>query len=160
MNESLKTNLNIHFQTIYGQILDQNEILNLINDVLNLYDNKDYDQSEPYWSQEDIFLIAYGDTFFENEEKKLKTLNKFMDKYAYPNFNNLHILPFFPYSSDDGFSIKDYEKVRHDLGDWSDVQSLSKKYQLMSDIVINHASKKVNILKSLLRAMKSSKIIS
>ena len=142
MNESLKTNLNIHFQTIYGEILDQNEILNLINDVLNLYDNKDYDQSEPYWSQEDIFLISYGDTFFENEEKKLKTLNKFMDKYAYPNFNNLHILPFFPYSSDDGFSIKDYEKVRHDLGDWSDVQSLSKKYQLMSDIVINHASKK------------------
>ena len=33
MNESLKTNLNIHFQTIYGEILDQNEILNLINDV-------------------------------------------------------------------------------------------------------------------------------
>ena len=142
MNESLKTNLNIHFQTIYGEILDQNEILNLINDVLILYDMKDYDQSDPYWSQEDIFLISYGDTFFENEVKKLKTLNKFMDKYAYPNFNNLHILPFFPYSSDDGFSIKDYEKVRHDLGDWNDVQSLSKKYQLMSDIVINHASKK------------------
>ena len=95
--------------------------------------------------------------FLKMKKKKLKTLNKFMDKYAYPNFNNLHILPFFPYSSDDGFSIKDYEKVRHDLGDWSDVQSLSKKYQLMSDIVINHASKKVNILKSLLRAMKSSK---
>ena len=140
MNESLKTNLNIHFQTIYGEILDQNEILDLINEVLSLYNNQDYNQTDPYWSQEDVFLISYGDTFFEKEEKKLKSLSKFMNKYGYPNFNNLHILPFFPFSSDDGFSITDYEKVRDDLGEWSDIQSLSKKYKLMSDIVINHAS--------------------
>ena len=49
-------------------------------------------------------------------------------------------MPFFPFSSDDGFSITDYEKVRDDLGEWSDIQSLSKKYKLMSDIVINHTS--------------------
>lgn len=140
MNESLKTNLNIHFQTIYGEILDQNEILDLINEVLSLYNNQDYNQTDPYWSQEDVFLISYGDTFFEKKEKKLKSLSKFMNKYGYPNFNNLHILPFFPFSSDDGFSITDYEKVRDDLGEWSDIQSLSKKYKLMSDIVINHAS--------------------
>ena len=68
MNESLKTNLNIHFQTIYGEILDQNEILDLINEVLSLYNNQDYTQTDPYWSQEDVFLISYGDTFFEKEE--------------------------------------------------------------------------------------------
>ena len=140
MSESLKTNLNIHFQTIYGEILDQNEILDLINEVLSLYNNQDYNLTDPYWSQDDVFLISYGDSFFEKDEKKLKSLSKFMNKYGYPNFNNLHILPFFPFSSDDGFSITDYEKVRDDLGEWSDIQSLSKKYKLMSDIVINHAS--------------------
>ncbi len=56
MNESLKTNLNIHFQTIYGDILNQNEILNLIKEVLDLFGTYDNDQAEPRWSQEDIFL--------------------------------------------------------------------------------------------------------
>ena len=108
MNESLKTNLNIHFQTIYGDILNQNEILNLIKEVLDLFGTYDNDQAEPRWSQEDIFLISYGDPFYEKNEKKLKSLSKFMDKYASSYFNNLHILPFFPFSSDDGFSITYY----------------------------------------------------
>lgn len=140
MNESLKTNLNIHFQTIYGDILNQNEILNLIREVLDLFGTYDNDQAEPRWSQEDIFLISYGDTFYEKKEKKLKSLSKFLDKYASAYFNNLHILPFFPFSSDDGFSITDYENIRDDLGQWSDIKSLSNKCRLMSDIVINHAS--------------------
>ncbi len=148
MNESLKTNLNIHFQTIYKGILNQNEILSLINEVLKLYDQDFYDdQTEQSWTEEDIFLISYGDTFFHNEEKKIKVLSKFMDKFGNNIFNNLHILPFFPFSSDDGFSITNYEDVRKDLGDWSDIKSLSKKYRLMSDIVINHASIKSKYFK-------------
>ena len=148
MNESLKTNLNIHFQTIYKDILNQNEILTLINEVLKLYDQDPYDdQAEQRWTEEDIFLISYGDTFFQKDEKKLKVLSKFMEKFGNHTFNNLHILPFFPFSSDDGFSITNYEEVRKDLGDWTDIKSLSKKYRLMSDIVINHASIKSKYFK-------------
>ena len=57
-------------------------------------------------------------------------------------------LPFFPYSSDDGFSITDYEEVRSDLGDWKDIKSLSKNFRIMSDIVINHASIESKYFKS------------
>ena len=127
VQEELKNNLNIHFQIIYKGILDQNEILKLINRVLDLFQNKDLGISEPNWSQKDVFLITYGDSIYEEKNNKLKTLSKFLDKYCKKQFNNLHILPFFPYSSDDGFSITDYEEVRSDLGDWKDIKSLSKK---------------------------------
>ena len=148
VQEELKNNLNIHFQIIYKDILDQNEILKLINRVLDLFQNKDLGISEPNWSQKDVFLITYGDSIYEEKNNKLKTLSKFLDKYCKKQFNNLHILPFFPYSSDDGFSITDYEEVRSDLGDWKDIKSLSKNYRIMSDIVINHASIESKYFKS------------
>ena len=122
MNESLKTNLNIHFQTIYKDTLNQNEILELINKVLKLYHKDEYNALDPVWSQSDIFLITYGDTLKQDNQKHLHTLSKFLDKYTKPYFNNLHILPFFPFSSDDGFSITDYEKIRSDLGSWEDMK--------------------------------------
>ena len=95
---------------------------------------------DPVWSQSDIFLITYGDTLKQDNQKHLNTLSKFLDKYTKPYFNNLHILPFFPFSSDDGFSITDYEKIRPDLGSWEDMKTLSNNLRLMSDVVINHAS--------------------
>tara|TARA_A100001015_G_scaffold44616_1_gene49060 strand:+ start:1008 stop:1802 length:795 start_codon:yes stop_codon:yes gene_type:complete len=140
LQEELKNNLNVHLQIIYKDILDQNEILKLINRVLDLFQNKDLGISEPNWSQKDIFLISYGDSIYENNDKKLKTLSNFLEKFCKKQFNNVHILPFFPYSSDDGFSITDYEEVRSDLGNWNDIKSLSKNFRIMSDIVINHAS--------------------
>ena len=101
VQEELKNNLNIHFQIIYKDILDQNEILKLINRVLDLFKNKDLGISEPNWSQKDVFLITYGDSIYEGKNNKLKSLIKFLDKYCKKQFNYLHILPFFPYSSDD-----------------------------------------------------------
>ena len=41
-------------------------------------------------------------------------------------FTYLHILPFFPYSSDDGFSVMDYRAVDPALGDWDDMLALGE----------------------------------
>ena len=89
MQEELKNNLNVHFQIIYKDILDQNEILKLINRVLDLFQNKDLGISEPNWSQKDIFLISYGDSIYENNDKKLKTLSNFLEKFCKKQFNNI-----------------------------------------------------------------------
>ena len=148
MREELKNNLNIHFQIIYKDILDQNEILKLINKVLDLFENKDQGITEPNWSQKDIFLITYGDSIVKTSDNKLNALSKFLNKYCKNYLNNVHILPFFPYSSDDGFSITDYEIVRPDLGNWQDIKLLSKDFRVMSDIVINHASIKSKYFKN------------
>ena len=52
----------------------------------------------------------------------------------------LHILPFFPSSSDDGFAVKDYYNVDNEFGDWKDIINISKSFRVMADVVINHGS--------------------
>lgn len=94
------------------------------------------------WSHKDAVLITYGDSVIENETKSLAVLYQFLNKFIRNHFNCVHLLPFFPYTSDDGFSITDYERVRPDLGDWEDVRTINREYDLMMDLVINHVSQK------------------
>ena len=93
-----------------------------------------------HWDQGDAILITYGNTIQSNGELPLVTLSRFLDKYLKRQFTAIHILPFFPFSSDDGFSVIDYSTVNPSLGDWENIESISKKYKLMSDLVINHIS--------------------
>ncbi len=93
-----------------------------------------------HWSESDIILITYGDSIISQKQPPLKTLKTFLDSYLKSTINSVHILPFFPYSSDDGFSVIDYSSVNESLGTWQDITQISEQYQLMSDLVINHCS--------------------
>lgn len=93
-----------------------------------------------HWDQSDIALITYGDSIVSKNEKPLVTLHQFLRNELQESINILHILPFFPYSSDDGFAVMDYTSVNPSLGDWPYVTALSKDFRLMADLVINHAS--------------------
>ena len=99
-------------------------------------------QRQDYFSQEDVVLITYGDSLFSNEEAPLKTFRRFAAKYFKEVFSTIHILPFFPYSSDDGFSVVDFYSVNPKLGHWEDIKSLGDDFQLMFDLVLNHVSSK------------------
>lgn len=92
------------------------------------------------WSEKDVILITYGDSVIKKDEAPLKTLRRFINNNMNDTVNSVHILPFFPYSSDDGFSIIDYSTVNQSLGDWSDIQKIAQERRLMSDLVINHCS--------------------
>ena len=92
------------------------------------------------WSEEDCVLITYGNTIKNDAEKPLHTLHRFLNNYLDGVINTVHILPFFPFSSDDGFSVMDYLEVNPALGDWEDIEAISKQYKLMADLVINHMS--------------------
>lgn len=94
------------------------------------------------WSQETTLLITYGDTIKKDGEAPLKTLHAFLNNELKGVISGVHILPFFPYSSDDGFAVMDYYAVREDLGEWEDIKAIGKDFRLMSDVVINHASAK------------------
>ena len=94
------------------------------------------------FSRKDTVLIVYGDTLNKPGEPPLKTLRQFAEKYLKDVFNTIHILPFFPYSSDDGFSVMDYFAVNPKLGDWNDIRSLGRHFRLMFDFVVNHISSK------------------
>ncbi|AHC16541.1 sugar phosphorylase [Salinispira pacifica] len=125
-------------------------------------------------SEEDAFVICYGDSFLLGDEpadpdqrknaalgvgggidedgtlhseapedrRHLKALAAFAERHLKDVVSGIHILPFFPYSSDDGFSIIDYYRVNPDLGDWKDINRIASDFRLMADLVLNHCSAK------------------
>ncbi|EBB6229994.1 sugar phosphorylase [Listeria innocua] len=94
------------------------------------------------WDEKDIVLITYGDQFKEESKKTLPTFKKMYDRYLKSTFEVVHFLPFYPYSSDDGFSVIDYKAVNPELGDWKDIKEMEKSTRLMFDFVCNHMSAK------------------
>ncbi len=90
--------------------------------------------------QKTALLITYGDQVTDNNETPLHTLAEFLDAHARGVVSGVHILPFYPFSSDDGFSVMDYYAVDPKLGTWADVARVGEHFNLMFDAVINHAS--------------------
>jgi len=97
---------------------------------------------EERFTQKDVILITYGDLLRGKERTPLADLAKFCDTYLGGTINTLHLLPFFPYSSDRGFSVTDFETVDPNLGTWADIEDLEGRYHLMFDGVFNHVSSK------------------
>jgi sucrose phosphorylase len=90
--------------------------------------------------QSDAILITYGDQIRDPEQPPLRVLAEFCHEHLSQVVSGIHILPFFPYSSDDGFSVIDYRRVDPALGDWADIARLGESFRLMFDLVINHVS--------------------
>ena len=91
-------------------------------------------------TQQDVMLICYGDQLQNEEDPPLAVLHQFLKRHIHPHINAVHILPFYPWSSDDGFSVIDYEDVDPALGDWTHIQALQRDFRLMFDAVFNHIS--------------------
>ncbi len=105
-------------------------------DVLELPDIR----KKHLWDESDIAMITYGGSLKRSNEKPLRTLRHFLRTHVHEAISAVHILPFFPFSSDDGFSVVDYCAVDERLGDWDDVSDIAEDYRLMADLVINHGS--------------------
>jgi sucrose phosphorylase len=99
-------------------------------------------RKDAYFSQEDVVLITYGDSLQKDGEAPLSTLHKFADQYLKGTISHIHFLPFFPYSSDDGFSVMDFFKIDPALGTWQEVAAIGQDFELMFDYVVNHFSSK------------------
>ena len=92
------------------------------------------------WDQSDIILISYANSIVRKGEVPLQSLLYFLNTYVNGYINSVHILPYFPYSSDDGFAVIDFKKINDTFGSWQDIDTIAKKYKLMTDLVINHVS--------------------
>ena len=95
-----------------------------------------------HWDEQDVVLITYGDQFREADKPTLSTFSRFYQQHLQSTFPLVHLLPFFPWSSDDGFSVMDYHQVDPVCGDWQDVARLHQETRLMFDFVCNHMSAK------------------
>ena len=97
-------------------------------------------QRKAHWDEKDVVLITYADQFSKPDTPGLCTLSAFYQQHLQSSFNLVHLLPFFPWSSDDGFSVIDYHQVNKVCGEWSDIATLHQHTRLMFDFVCNHMS--------------------
>ena len=127
---------------LYGSDGDKTwiEINNLLNEFQTR--NPHISQGKLQLDEKDVILITYGDQFQEAEKRNLQSLSYFLNNYLSGYINRIHILPFYPYSSDDGFSVIDYRQVDPQIGTWKDITQITNHFQLMFDAVINHMSRK------------------
>ncbi|OBS08810.1 sugar phosphorylase [Acidihalobacter prosperus] len=95
----------------------------------------------PALSERDALLITYGNTFSAPGEAPLATLLRFLKQHVGDAISLVHLLPIFPYSSDDGFSVVNYREVNAELGGWQDVEQIAEHYGLALDLVLNHCSR-------------------
>ncbi|HGG9087389.1 sugar phosphorylase [Enterobacter hormaechei] len=94
------------------------------------------------WDEKDVVLITYADQFSSKGEKALPVFTRFYNEWLSRTFSHVHLLPFYPWSSDDGFSVIDYHEVAPETGTWRDVGELKQSASLMFDFVCNHMSAK------------------
>lgn len=130
-----------HLSKIYGEaIAKENE--EAFMGLLVQYKTKIAKQEKKPLTEKDIVLITYADQFRRQGEKALETFAVFADSYLKDIFSVIHFLPFYPYSSDDGFSVINYLKIKEEFGSWEDLAALGKDFKLMYDFVCNHVSAK------------------
>jgi len=137
----MKNKRRIHhlINQIYGPAI-AGQIVERLNFVIDKYRGQIPDKPSAGLDERDIILIVYPDQVQEPNRAPLQSLREFCEYYLKEVVSGVHLLPFFPSSSDDGFSVIDYREVDSHYGSWNDVKSLSVNFRLMFDAVINHAS--------------------
>ena len=153
---NLEKELFEHLKFIYGEKVATQMLPHLL-DRLQTFKGQHPELSEVVLAGErvtekDVILITYGDMVQSEDQVPLQTLGRFLSEYARTLISTVHILPFYPYSSDDGFAVIDYLMVDPELGDWQDVNSLDQNFRLMFDAVINHISAESEWFQGYLRA--------
>jgi glucosylglycerate phosphorylase len=92
------------------------------------------------FSERDMVVITYGDLIQSPPRKPLQVLSDVINIFLGDVVSTIHVLPFFPYSSDRGFSVIDFREVDPNLGTWDDIETANTRFGLMFDGVVNHIS--------------------
>ena len=147
INQNINLDILKRLNFIYRSIISEDKTLEYskkINKLINNYkDIGPKNSKNDYWSENTILLITYADSISRGlSGKTLNDFGKFYKKYLEKFINSIHFLPFFPSSGDGGFSVKNHNDVDKAYGTWEDIQSLSKKANIMTDLVLNHSSSK------------------
>ncbi|WP_282158046.1 sugar phosphorylase [Shimia thalassica] len=139
--------LHSRLTTLIQEIYPAAESDDIAHDVMDAFWPDGAQQSETgripsndLWNEENALLITYGNSIIDGSHKPLDLLHDFLLRRMKGVVNGVHILPFFPYTSDDGFAVSDFRAVNPQLGDWPDINRISEDFDLMSDLVLNHVS--------------------
>lgn len=127
-----------------GHLYPDSNVDELCEEIIDIMDFESDCRSpkpfENHWDERDIAVITYADTIIEAGVKPLHSLKDFFCRHLSDIASIVHVLPFYPYSSDDGFAVVEYLQVDERLGTWEDIGELTRHFKLMADLVINHCS--------------------
>ncbi|WP_257625972.1 alpha-amylase family glycosyl hydrolase [Enterobacter roggenkampii] len=137
VNEKIKALINL----VYGETFSEAHLHMLLENIEKAA-SVITERRKMGWDEKDIVLITYADQFSAKGEKALPVFTRFYNKWLSHSFSHVHLLPFYPWSSDDGFSVIDYHEVAPETGTWRDVAELKQSTSLMFDFVCNHMSAK------------------
>lgn len=138
---------------IYGENYKE-EYKEEFDKLVSKWENEEFNKADEV-SEKNVYLITYGDSIYEEGVPTIQTLNKFLKEEVKGTITDVHILPMFTYTSDDGFSVVDYMEIDKNIGNWEDINTLSKDYRLMYDFVANHISKSSSWFKGYLNNEKN-----
>jgi len=165
-NNKFKENINLdilkRLNYIYDTIISKEKTLEYskkINRLINHYKRLEVKtEIKDPWSENTILLITYADSISKGiSGKSLNNFGKFYKKYLKKFINCIHFLPFFPSSGDGGFSVKNHFEVDKTYGTWDDIKELSKNANIMTDLVLNHASSEGQWYKNFLKEKRPGK---
>ncbi len=137
VNAKIKSLINF----VYGESFSEAHLKALLEKIDNA-GSVITEKRKASWDEKDIVLITYADQFSAPGEKALPVFTRFYNEWLSHSFSHVHLLPFYPWSSDDGFSVIDYHEVAPGTGSWRDIAELKKSASLMFDFVCNHMSAK------------------
>jgi sucrose phosphorylase len=90
--------------------------------------------------QATAYLITYGGAIRRPGETPLHTLAGVLRDQVGDVVTDVHLLPLYPWTSDDGFAVVDHRRIDPALGSWEDVRELARDHGLLFDFVANHVS--------------------
>ena len=137
MNTKIKELINL----VYGETFSEAHF-NVLFENIGKAASVITEKRKTDWDEKDVVLITYADQFSVKGGKALPVFTRFYNKWLSHSFSHVHLLPFYPWSSDDGFSVIDYQEVAPETGTWQDVAELKQSTSLMFDFVCNHMSAK------------------
>ena len=139
--ETLRESAERRLAFLYGQE-QAKEVTDRLLGLVQRYRSAIYHHTQaPGWSERDTLLITYGDAIRHRDEPGLLQLERFLEHFYTDLITNIHLLPFYPYSSDDGFSVIDFKQVRDTVGQWDHIDALARRFGIMFDLVLNHCSR-------------------
>ncbi|MGJ8654549.1 MAG: alpha-amylase family glycosyl hydrolase [Opitutaceae bacterium] len=150
-SQRVRQRIALHVNEIYGEE-DADEITDELIEAAGIVETSNQiANGTSKWDQSDVMMITYGDSIKKEGRPALRELNNFMVRNLKDTMSGVHILPFNPYSSDDGFSVIDYTAVNAELGSWEDITELTAEFDVMADLVINHCSRESQWFKNYIK---------
>jgi sucrose phosphorylase len=150
ISDAFRPRIAAKLKRLYGR--PSIKVLARIDELVDRYSALRHRVDDQLYGPQTVMLITYGDQIQREGRPSLQVLNGFLHEYGCDKvISGIHILPCFPYSSDDGFSVIDYRQINPPLGDWDDIDSLAKSFGLMLDFVVNHCSQQNEWFQAYLR---------